>query len=166
MCAVFNVGFILLTSPSSTPVLEQPLPPVLSQLVSEFSRHLKEQTSTGDEIDKSSDSGMKKVRQEMAAQRQVRERGEVCGMCDVRCLSGLLQAVGDVSAQIQRDAQRVGYLKQENTEVCVCPSSQGWSPAPVMAISPPLQELSHAEIAQRTHELPAALQHENIAPAQ
>ena len=41
-------------------------------------------------------------------------------MCDVRCLSGLLQAVGDVSAQIQRDAQRVGYLKQENTEVCVC----------------------------------------------
>ena len=125
MCAMFSVGFILLTSPSSTPVLEQPLPPVLSQLVSVFSRHLKEQTSTGDEIDKSSDSGMKKVRQETAAQRQVRERGEVCGICDVRCLSGLLQAVGDVSAQIQRDAQRVGYLKQENTEVCARPLRGG-----------------------------------------
>ena len=33
------------------------------------------------------------------------------------CFFSLPQAVGDVSAQIQRDAQRVSFLKQENTEV-------------------------------------------------
>ncbi|CAI8011150.1 Nucleoporin p58/p45 [Geodia barretti] len=106
---------------SSTPVMEQPLPPVLNQLVHQFSQHMKQQSTTGDEMDKFSDSDMKKVQQETGTQREV---------------------VGELLAQVQRDAQRVSYLKGENTK-----------------------ELRHVEIAQRTQELPATLQHENTAPA-
>ena len=61
-----------LLSCSSTPLLEQPLPPVLNQLVNEFSQHMKQQTSTGDEINKFSDRAMEKVQQETGSQRQVR----------------------------------------------------------------------------------------------
>ena len=60
---------------SSTPLLEQPLPAVLNQLVNEFSQRMKQQTTTGDGIDKFSDSAQKKVQQETASQRQV---GVVC----------------------------------------------------------------------------------------
>ena len=41
------------------------------------------------------------------------------------CFFSLPQAVGDVSAQIQRDAQRVSFLKQENTEVATLVSHTG-----------------------------------------
>ena len=65
-------------------MLEQPLPPVLNQLVSEFILHMKQQTSTGDEIDKFSDSSMKKVQEETRAQRQVSNT-----VCDVTLYSGV-----------------------------------------------------------------------------
>lgn len=67
---VFKVSVLFVTC-RSTPVLEQPLPAVLNQLVSEYSQHMKQQTSTGDEIGKFSDSAMKKVQQETEAHRQV-----------------------------------------------------------------------------------------------
>ena len=64
-------------------VLEQPLPPVLNQLVHELTQHTKEQTTSADEIDKFSESGMKKVQRETETQRQVwvereGERESVC----------------------------------------------------------------------------------------
>ena len=65
--------------------MEQPLPAVLNQLVSEFSQHMKQQTATSDELNKFSDTAMKKVGQETDIQRQVRavhegsgRRREVC----------------------------------------------------------------------------------------
>ena len=52
--------------------MDQPLPPLLNQLVLQFSGHMQQQTTTGDQLDKFSDSDMKKVEQETAAQREVR----------------------------------------------------------------------------------------------
>ena len=70
---------------SSTPVMEQPLPPVLNQLVHQFSQHMKQQSATGDEMDKFSDSDMKKVQQETGTQREVREGGRE-GREGLRCV--------------------------------------------------------------------------------
>ena len=63
----------------STPLMEQPLPAVLNQLVSEFSQHMKQQTATSDELNKFSDTAMKKVGQETDIQRQVRAMHEGSG---------------------------------------------------------------------------------------
>ena len=55
----------------SRPLLEQPLPPVLNQLVGEFSQCMKQQVSSSDEISRFSDSNIKKVCQEARSQSQV-----------------------------------------------------------------------------------------------
>ena len=57
--------------------MQQPLPPVLNQLVHDLSQHMRQQTATGDEMDKFSDSDMKKVQQETATQREVRGEGNL-----------------------------------------------------------------------------------------
>lgn len=61
---------------SSTSVMEQQLPSALNQLVGEFSQHMRRQTTIGDEMNKCSDSDMKKVQQETVTQKEVREEEE------------------------------------------------------------------------------------------
>ena len=72
---------------SSTAVMDQPLPAILNQLVQEFTQHMRQQTATGDQLDKFSDSNMRRVQQETVTQREVEEGGREGVMCDV-CSGG------------------------------------------------------------------------------
>ena len=58
---------------SSTAVMDQALPPVLNTLVHQFSAHMKQESATGEEMDKFTDSDMKKVQLETSTHREVRE---------------------------------------------------------------------------------------------
>ena len=52
-------------------MLDEEIPDFLNQLVANYERFLKSQKETSDEISKFSDSGLKKVKQETAAQQHV-----------------------------------------------------------------------------------------------